>query len=77
LTEQFKTLFFLDGYQNLFFFGGTGAGKSFLSQAIGNESCASGFETLFIFVNHLFREVEMAEAQGNYLTSLSRLSKAC
>ena len=69
------TLFFLEGYQNLFFIGGTGAGKSFLAQAIGNESCASGFETLFISVNHLFREVEMAEAQGNYLTYLSRLSK--
>lgn len=75
LIEQFKTLFFLDGYQNLFFIGGTGAEKSFLGQAIGHESCASGLETLFISVNHLFREVEMAEAQGNYLTYLSRLSK--
>lgn len=75
LIEQFKTLFFLDGYQNLFFIGGTGAGKSFLAQGIGYESCANGFETLFISVNHLFREVEMAEAQGNYLSYLLRLSK--
>lgn len=75
LIEQFKTLFFLEGYQNLFFIGGTGAGKSFLAQAIGHESCASGHETLFISVNRLFMEIDMAEAQGNYLSYLSRLSK--
>lgn len=75
LIEQFKTLFFLEGYQNLFFIGGTGAGKSFLAQAIGHESCASGHETLFISVNRLFKEIDIAEAQGNYLSYLNRLSK--
>ncbi len=75
LIQQFKTLFFIDGFQNLFFIGGTGAGKSFLAQAIGNECCASGYETLFIPVNRLFKEIDMAEAQGNYLSYLSRLSK--
>ena len=75
LIEQFKTLFFLEGFQNLFFIGGTGAGKSFLAQAIGSESCANGYETMFISVNHLFREIEMAEAQGNYLSYLTKLSK--
>ena len=75
LIEQFKTLFFLEGYQNLFFIGGTGAGKSFLAQAIGHESCAHGHETMFISVNRLFKEIDMAEAQGNYLSYLARLSK--
>lgn len=75
LIQQFKTLFFIDGFQNLFFIGGTGAGKSFLAQAIGHECCASGYETLFIPVNRLFKEIDMAEAQGNYLSYLSRLSK--
>jgi DNA replication protein DnaC len=75
LIQQFKTLFFVDGFQNLFFIGGTGAGKSFLAQAIGHECCAAGYDTLFIPINRLFREIEMAEAQGNYLSYLSRLSK--
>jgi DNA replication protein DnaC len=75
LIEQFKTLFFLEGYQNLFFTGGTGAGKSFLAQAIGHESCARGHETLFISVSKLFKEIDMAEAQGNYLSYVGRLSK--
>lgn len=75
LVQQFKTLFFIEGFQNLFFIGGTGAGKSFLAQAIGNECCASGYETLFIPINRLFKEIDMAEAQGNYLSYLSRLGK--
>jgi DNA replication protein DnaC len=75
LLQQFKTLYFAAGYQNLFFIGGTGAGKSFLAQALGYECCAAGYETLFIPVNRLFKEIEIAEAQGNYLSYLSRLSK--
>lgn len=75
LIQQFKTLFFIEGFQNLFFIGGTGAGKSFLAQSIGNECCASGYETLFIPVNRLFKEIDMAEAQGNYLNYVARLSK--
>ena len=75
LIQQFKTLFFVDGFQNLFFIGGTGAGKSFLAQAIGYECCSAGYETLFIPVNRLFREIEIAEAQGNYLSYLARLNK--
>lgn len=75
LIQQFKTLFFIEGYQNLFFIGGTGAGKSFLAQAIGHEGCMSGHDTLFMSVNRLFKEIEMAEAQKNYLSYLSRLSK--
>lgn len=75
LIQQLKTLYFVDGFQNLFFIGGTGAGKSFLAQAIGNECCGSGYETLFISVNRLFKEIDMAEAQGTYLSYLSRLSK--
>lgn len=75
LIQQFKTLHFIEGFQNLFLIGGTGAGKSFLAQAIGSECCASGYETLFISVNRLFMEIDMAEAQGNYLNYLARLSK--
>lgn len=75
LIQQFKTLFFIEGYQNLFFIGGTGAGKSFLAQAIGHEGCLSGHDTLFISVNRLFKEIDMAEAEKSYLSYLSRLSK--
>lgn len=75
LLQQLKSLHFINNFENLFFIGKTGAGKSFLAQAIGNECCLNGYESLFIPVNRLFREVEMAEAQGTYLTYMNRLAK--
>lgn len=72
-VQQLKSLGFLDHSENLLFIGGTGAGKSFLAQAIGHAACACGVETFFISANKLFKEIELAEAQGNYLSYLNRL----
>lgn len=71
--QQLKSLNFIDSNENLLFIGGTGAGKSFLAQAIGYSACSSGVETFFISANKLFKEIELAEAQGNYLMYLNRL----
>lgn len=75
LIQQLKSLYFLNDFENLFFIGKTGAGKSFLAQAIGQECCMHGHETLFIPVNRLFREIEISEAQGTYLSYMNRLGK--
>ncbi len=74
MIQQFKTLYFIDNFENLLLIGGTGAGKSFLAQAIGQTACGAGVETFFISANKLFKEIELAEAQGKYLTYLNRLS---
>lgn len=74
MIQQFKSLYFVDHSENLLFIGGTGAGKSFLAQAIGHAAVGAGVETYFISANRLFKEIEMAEAQGNYLTYMNRLS---
>ena len=75
MLQQFKSLYFIEHNENLIFVGGTGAGKSFLAQAIGHEACAMGVEAYFISANRLFKEIEMADAQGNYLSYMNRLSK--
>lgn len=75
MIQQLKTLYFIDNHENLLFIGGTGAGKSFLAQAIGQSACSAGVETFFISANRLFKEIELAEAQGNYLTYMNRLSQ--
>lgn len=74
MVQQFKSLYFIDHFENLIFVGGTGAGKSFLAQAIGHAACMGGVESYFISANRLFKEIEIAEAQGNYLTYMNRLS---
>ena len=74
MVAQLKTLYFIDNNENLIFIGGTGAGKSFLAQAIGHSSCMAGVETYFVPANRLFKEIELAEAQGSYLNYINRLS---
>ena len=73
IIKQFKSLYFINANENLVFVGGTGVGKSFLAQAIGHEACAMGVEVFFISVNRLLKEIEMADAQGIYLSYLNRL----
>lgn len=74
MIQQFKSLYFIEHNENLIFIGGTGAGKSFLAQAIGHAAVAAGIECFFISANRLFKEIEMAEAQGHYLNYMNRLS---
>ncbi len=76
MIQQLKTLYFVDNHENLVFVGGTGAGKTFLAQAIGHAACASGIECYFISTNNFFREFEIAEAGGTYLNHLKKMRKA-
>lgn len=71
--KQFKSLYFINTSENIIFVGGTGVGKSFLAQAIGHEACAMGVEVFFISINRLFKEIEIADNQGVYLSYLNRL----
>lgn len=73
MLQQLKSLYFVENNENLIFIGGTGAGKSFLAQALGHNLCMSGVECLFISANKLFKEIEAAEAQGGYLNYIARL----
>ena len=75
MLQSFKSLQFVRNRENVIFLGGTGVGKSFLAQAIGHEACAQGVEVFFIAANRLFKELELAEAQGTYLTYMNRLRK--
>jgi len=75
MIQQLKTLYFINNNENLIFVGGTGAGKSFLAQAIGHMACLAGIETFFISANRLFKEFEAEEAAGTYLNLIKRIRK--
>ena len=40
---------------------------------IGHKACAIGVEVCFISINYLFKEIEIADKQGVYLSYLNRL----
>ncbi len=76
MIKQMQTLHFMNNHENLIFYGQTGAGKSYLAQAIGHTACQSGRETLFVSVNLLFHQIQAAEKSGTYLNFLQRMAKA-
>lgn len=75
MIQQLKTLYFIDNNENLIFVGGTGAGKTFLSQGIGQAACSAGIECYFVSANNLFREAQIADVSGTYLNFLKKLRK--
>lgn len=76
MVKRFATLDFVERGENVIFVGGTGAGKSYLAQAIGQKSCMAGLPALYLPVNKFFKQVQEAEVAGTYLKFLERVKKA-
>jgi len=74
MIKELQTLNFLRGFENIVFVGGTGAGKSYLAQAIGHAACLAGKESKFFPVNYLFEQYKTAEKAGQVLTFLKKMS---
>lgn len=75
MIKRLASLNFLEKYENIILTGGTGAGKSYLAQSIGQKACLNGLESLYYPVNKFFKEVDESELAGNYLKFLARLKK--
>lgn len=65
----------LTAKQNLVITGATGAGKSYLSQAIGHRACRDGHSVMYFRVSKFVSTLQLARAQGSYLTFLKRLMR--
>lgn len=61
--------------QNLVFTGPTGAGKSWVAQALGNQACREGLRVLFIRQPMLIHATLTAKASGGLPALLKRLAK--
>ncbi len=61
--------------QHIFLVGPTGIGKTFLARAFGQKACRDGFTAYFATATQLFRELEMARADGSYGKRLRMLSQ--
>ena len=61
--------------QNVIVLGPTGVGKSFLSCALANTACRSGFRALYVRVPRLVHHLSVARADGSYASELGRLSR--
>ena len=62
-------------HQHIFLVGPTGIGKTFLARAFGQQACRDGFTAYFATAAHLFRELEMARADGSFAKKLRALGQ--
>ncbi len=61
--------------QNIILTGETGAGKSYIACALGNNACRNGYTTLYTRIPKLLNELKISHADGSYLKLLKRLSR--
>jgi DNA replication protein DnaC len=61
--------------QNIIITGETGAGKSYIACALGNNACRNGYSTLYARIPKLLDELKISRADGTYLKVLKKLSR--
>jgi DNA replication protein DnaC len=62
-------------HQHIFVVGATGLGKTYLARAFGQKACRDGFTAYFATAAQLFRELELARADGSYAKKLRALGQ--
>ena len=62
-------------HQHLFLIGPTGVGKTWLARAFAHKACRDGYTALFLKAAELFRDLDMARADGSHGKLLDRLSR--
>lgn len=61
--------------QSLILTGPTGAGKSWLACAFGQQACRQGFSVLYQRVPRLFEELQIAHGDGSFTRRLAQLAR--
>lgn len=61
--------------QNLIITGETGAGKSYIACALGNNACRNDYSTLYTRISKLLSELKISHADGSYLKLMKKLSR--
>jgi DNA replication protein DnaC len=62
-------------HQHIFLVGPTGIGKTFRARAFGQKACRDGFTAYYAPAPQLFRELELARADGSYAKKLRVLGQ--
>lgn len=62
-------------HEHVFVLGPTGVGKSFVACALAQKACRDGYSACYVRAAALFRDLEIARADGSFRTVLARLSR--
>jgi DNA replication protein DnaC len=73
--DQLRASQWIEHHRNSIVTGPTGTGKTHLSCALGAQACRDGYRTHYYHAPKLFRELEVARADGSMLALLKRLAR--
>ena len=73
--DQLRASRWMDSHRNCLVTGPTGTGKTYLGSALAVQGCRDGYRTRFYHAPKLFRELEIARADGSLPAMLKRLAR--
>jgi len=73
--DQLRASAWVEHHRNCMVTGPTGTGKTYLACALGAQGCRDGYRTHYYHAPKLFRELEVARADGSMPTLLKRLAR--
>jgi len=69
------TMDFIRAKQDIIITGKSGAGKSFVAQAIGNRAIIEGFTVYYIRTSTLLEDIRIARIDGTYTNLIKRFAR--
>lgn len=75
MYNRLATLSFLKKKENIIITGASGVGKSYLSQALGNQACMMGHKVLYTSTARLFTRLNLCKVDGTYIKELKKLER--
>jgi len=73
---RLSTCQFIKKSENVLITGLTGAGKSFLASAIGNQACHKGLRVKYFSMMKLFDQLRIYQADGSYIREMGKIAKS-
>ena len=74
--EQLRAGQWVQRHRNCLITGPTGAGKTYLGCALGQQACREGLRTIYYYAPKLFRSLQQSQADGSLTKLLKSLQKA-
>lgn len=73
--DQLRASSWVPHHRNCTVTGPTGTGKTYLGCALGVQGCRDGYRTRYYHAPKLFRELEIARADGSMVALFKRLAR--
>ena len=75
LFMQLSQCNFIKRKENIIITGSTGAGKSYIASAIGNQACQLGYKVIYYNTGKLFTRLKMLKVDNSHIKEIEKIAK--